>query len=231
MAEGKGVTGSPVMPEKSERKIKELKDEISRTRSDLSGTVEAIAQKISPRHIRTEVSGKMRDATIGRIKNMAENTEMRVKEAGASILDTIKSNPVPTAFLGIGIFLLIRNRAKSRAGEAAHRAKEKAGQLKSEVKQKAEELGYRGRERAEGAFYRARQMVERNIWGAGLLAMASGMLLGLGIPESERERQVMGGASRKALSKVREKAEEKMEKVSSAGEETARKTHEEEVVI
>lgn len=208
MAQGKSMTGTPAMPGKSEEKLEKLKVEIRHTRSAIKDTVESLTERLSPGHIKNEVRGKVREAALGRMKTMAENTEIRAKEAGSSILGAIKENPIPTALAGIGLFLLIRNRAKPRM----RYPEEYEQELKEKFAGRAQELGTRTREKAEDVFDKTRRLVERNIWGAGLVALALGMLLGLGIPESERERQVMGGASRKAFLKAREKTAETMEK-------------------
>lgn len=51
----------------------------------------------------------VRDATVGRVEDMAHDARTAVSEAGTGIVETIKANPIPAALAGVGLAWLIFN--------------------------------------------------------------------------------------------------------------------------
>jgi ElaB/YqjD/DUF883 family membrane-anchored ribosome-binding protein len=93
-----------------------IRREIETTRADLSETVEAIQQKLDPQRIREEAVSTVRDATVGRVEDMADEAKWKVKGASYNVIETIKRNPVPAALMAVGLGWLVmesRNTAQS----------------------------------------------------------------------------------------------------------------------
>lgn len=65
----------------------------------------------------THARAAVREATVGRVEHMVHDARETVSEAGTSVLDTIKANPVPAALVGIGLGWLIMS-ARSSSGSA-----------------------------------------------------------------------------------------------------------------
>jgi hypothetical protein len=88
-----------------------LKDDLGR---ELQGARHMVSDEIT--HARTAV----RDATLGRVEHMVHDARESVTDAGTSVLDTIKANPIPAAMIGLGLGWLIfgGSRSTSRAGSA-----------------------------------------------------------------------------------------------------------------
>ena len=96
-----------------------LEAEIAETRNEMTGTVEAIGDRLNPSSILDEAKQTVRNATVGKVEDMTSTaTETlsgatsTVQGAGSGILETIKQNPIPAAMAGIGIAWLWTHRAQ-----------------------------------------------------------------------------------------------------------------------
>ena len=81
--------------------------EIERTRADMSETVDAIQEKLSPQNIKEQAKEQAKDTAKG---------------AGSTIMETIRENPLPAALTGIGLgwlFVSARRSSSSPSGQEA----------------------------------------------------------------------------------------------------------------
>ena len=110
----------------------QLRADIEQTRAEMSETIDAIQERLSPENIKEQVmeqvgeavqsaKDSVREATIGRVEKVMENVSesmgragTAVTETGSSIVETIRQNPLPAALIGLGVGMLIRNRNKGR---------------------------------------------------------------------------------------------------------------------
>jgi len=138
-------------------KTAEIREDIERTRGDMSRTVNAIEERLSPAHLKEQVRSvkesvlgeyhevkdhlkedigrelrtakgrvegeirhaktAVRDATVGRVEHMVHDARETVTDAGTSVLDTIKANPVPAALVAVGLgWLLVSSRSERSTG-------------------------------------------------------------------------------------------------------------------
>lgn len=81
-----------------------LKDDLGR---ELQGARHMVSDEFT--HARTAV----RDATFGRVEHMVHDARESVTDAGTSVLDTIKANPIPAAMIGLGLGWLIFGGSRS----------------------------------------------------------------------------------------------------------------------
>lgn len=124
-----------------------IEAEIERTRNEMSGTIDAIQQRLSPENLKEEAKETavdlaehakqaareavqhavheakvhareaiqdaryaVRDATIGRVEQMARTVSETTEDTRYGIMETIKQNPIPAALTGIGLAWLLLNR-------------------------------------------------------------------------------------------------------------------------
>ncbi|MBZ0154694.1 MAG: DUF3618 domain-containing protein [Alphaproteobacteria bacterium] len=262
----------------SRKRPEDIRADIEQTRADMTETVDAIQEKLSPEHIKEQVRSKFREATVGRAQDMAHRAGHRTKEIGSTIIDTIRQNPIPAAMVGVGLsWLLIKRpegnggdghyqtaeeyspetetaeyettageyRMRKRAEELSTSAREKTQQVKEQVKEKTQQMKERAtqfREQARGQMQRVGSMaqeraqqtrgqfnslLESNPFALGLAALAIGAAIGLSIPETRKERDLMGEASSDLRGKAKEAAQETMQKVQRVAEEATRTAKEE----
>lgn len=178
----------------------ELRRDIARTQREMTETIHEIQRRLSPSY-------------------MAEQTKDSMRRTGVNIIDKIKSNPIPAAMAGVGLWLLFRgsdrgevtrdawqfrydeepsrldevkDRATEKAREIADTAREKTTHLKESASQTAQHVKDVTRRRAEITRVEAKDFFREQPLVAGLAAVALGAILGAAIPESDKENELMG---------------------------------------
>jgi gas vesicle protein/ElaB/YqjD/DUF883 family membrane-anchored ribosome-binding protein len=154
-----------------------LKDDLGR---ELRDARHMVSDEIT--HARTAV----RDATVGRVEHMVHDARESVTDAGTSVLDTIKANPIPAAMIGLGLGWLIFGSARGarsvRSGSAertmrryrlvegaegvAHDASEKVSHLAEDAGHRVAEVAGDAREKAMHLAGDARVRGQRVVRGA-----------------------------------------------------------------
>jgi len=109
-----------------------IEAEIEQTRTEMSGTIDAIQQRLSPDNLAEqakeaareaveeakqavrgallEAKENVREATIGRVETMVRNVSDSAYETREGMMDTVRHNPIPAALVGIGLGWLWMNR-------------------------------------------------------------------------------------------------------------------------
>jgi hypothetical protein len=230
-----------------------------------------------------EAKYAVRRATVGRVENMVHRASDSVSDAGSTIVDTIRENPIPAALIGIGLAwmfmggssrrdsqrtmrtasrrryldeprygefveyeddeasLLDRGRdavtggvrrargavneglhgAAAMAHDASDRVQEFAGHttdrargLAIRAEREAEHLGREAMIRARRAERGAERMYEENPLAVGAAAIAVGAMVGLALPRTEREDELMGSARDRLIQQAEELATNAVDKAS-----------------
>jgi uncharacterized protein YjbJ (UPF0337 family) len=107
-----------------------LRGDIAQTRSELSGTIDAIQDRLNPdrlmeqareqvreqvqEHVQ-EARDAVRDATIGKAEDVVRNVSDTATEARSTLMETIRQNPIPAAMVGLGLGWLWMNRQRPPA--------------------------------------------------------------------------------------------------------------------
>jgi gas vesicle protein len=110
----------------------EIRAGIEETRAEMSGTIDAIQERLNPQHLKEqvkeqvreqfeEVKATVRDATIGKAEHMVRNVGDTLDEARYGLMETIRQNPIPAAMVGIGLSWLFMNQ-RSGTGRRSYRA-------------------------------------------------------------------------------------------------------------
>lgn len=199
----------------------DIHKEIERDRSRINSTVDEIMDRFSPERLKSKAWDEIRSAT---------GPGSRARETGSSLVDTIKSNPIPSAMAGAGLIILFaRGSEEGRrrktvtvetTGEKAGEAREKVYDISRRARGKAEDIKERARETGEEISGRAGQvkgafhdLIENNPLAVVAAAFAIGSAIGLGVPESRKEQELFGEAGSALREKAAEKAREVEKKV------------------
>lgn len=142
-----------------------IRAEITETRERMGDTIEEIGERLNPRHLKQQVKEDVRDATIGRVENMAHNAADRVKEARRTIAETVRENPIPAALAGIGLGWLYLNSRKHDSHDQYGYGR--SGEWRSGGAGYGREMsgGYSGRTTGYGAGYAERGYREGGRFG------------------------------------------------------------------
>lgn len=100
------------------RRVGEIEADIAETRVELSETIEAIQERLTPSSIVANATESMRHAATEKVRQMTDN----------SFMDTVRANPVPSAMIGLGAaWLLFKGRSSSGNGYRSSRDWRSAG--------------------------------------------------------------------------------------------------------
>ncbi len=106
----------------------EIRAEIHETRERIGDNLEQLGERLNPGNIKDRVKQDIRDATIGKVENMAQSAADQWDEAKETLgdaqrtmMDVIRDNPIPAAMVGIGLGWLAYN-ASQRGSQASSRS-------------------------------------------------------------------------------------------------------------
>jgi len=104
----------------------ELRARIEHTRAEMTETIDAIQDRLSPGRLMSDVTDKVKDATIGSVKTMSDRTASGAAGASRRTIGTIKAHPVATAVAGAAVTTVVFGalwRSRHRSG-SQHRMHE-----------------------------------------------------------------------------------------------------------
>jgi len=222
-------------------RVHEIRSEIDRTRDDMSETIDAIQDRLNPRNVVSRAAGNVREATMGKVRQMAHD----VHDSGG-ILERIRENPIPAALAAASLAWIAfggrrgprpqYSRAiygSTRGGESYVR--EARIDLGDDAEQSSESWAgrtgwnddarhsvHRAGSQMRAAQRRARHMTDERPFAAGAIAAALGLAIGLAIPETEREDELMGSAKDALIERGRETVRDAAGRVQNAAAEVQR---------
>ena len=235
-----GITGDP--------DIDALVDEIAGTREEMTDTVEEIGDRLDPKYVLARARENVREATIGKVENMATTASEVVNDAGqvaqdvgTGVVDTVRRNPLPVAMIGIGVTWLamssrssktwdtrddrsydtyragfagggVTDRVGQAAGDTVGQVQDKAGQLAGQVQAKASQVPDVARQVQHGAT----RVAQDNPLAVGAIALAVGTAIGMALPATKPEREVLGQARDSLIGRAEDVASEAMSKAEEA---------------
>lgn len=255
-----------------EERTREIRAEIEHTRGELSETVNAIQERLSPGNIAANAAETVKTAARDKARDIAESESVQY----------VRANPIPTAMVTIGIaglaWLAFGGREASRRGRSQIRRTSRdwrtgqfgretyassggyseyesarlrntdlgyedagtdtgglysSGPAETEYTGGYSAAGYRGTSygesdygldrtyrRAENGIASAQRHLRRawdeNPLVLGAASMVLGAVVGLAIPETERENDLMGESRDNLLETVQDTVKEKVTQVQEA---------------
>ena len=103
----------------------EIRSDIRRTRADMDETVDALADRLRPRHLLDDLLDAFRGSGDGAGSEMKD----RAKQLGSSALSKLKNHPMPAALIGAGIAWLIFDES---AGDGRAAGRDRPGRWRDE---------------------------------------------------------------------------------------------------
>jgi ElaB/YqjD/DUF883 family membrane-anchored ribosome-binding protein len=245
---GGGVGGGAVIDEGDRDDIERTRAEIERTRADMGETVDAIQQRLSPENLKEQAKDKVMGATVGRAQEAGSGImeTIRANPVPAALTGIgltwlfasarrSQSSGRPSYYRGRTYDYPPRyddrtttngpsagealGRTRDRVGETASRAQDKAGQVASQAQDRVSDLSDQAQYQTRRAGDEFQRVLRESPLTVGALAVGVGAAIGLAVPQTSREHEVMGEARDTVVEKVQEKAGEAQEKVQRVAEE------------
>lgn len=237
----------------TEQRALEIRKDIARARDGMSETINTIQDRLTPANLVAQAGETVRHAAAEKVKQMANSAGYAADQLrDSSLIDTVRSNPVPAAMIGIGAWLLMRGRSGSRtygsprgsyrsgpggdsrnldAGSSSSGSGYGSGydmvgmsgstesgrstsdypgqQFAGDVRNIAAQTG----RRAQVSFDR---VMRGNPLVLGVAAVIVGAAVGMSIPATETENELMGEARDTVVERARTLASDAASKVSDA---------------
>lgn len=135
-----------------EENPEELREDIEQTRSEMSETIDAIQERLSPETLKAQAgdiaedlkdqaTASVREATIGKAEHMVSDVQQKAKGTGESIVTTVKANPIPAALAAVGVGWLIKEgRSSSMQSSSYMHPQGGMGQKLDQIQDKGGEI-------------------------------------------------------------------------------------------
>lgn len=231
--------------------VERLVEDIEETRNDMTGTVEEIGDRLDPKHIVADARETVRNATIGKVEDMANTAGEiaseagdTVREAGTGVIDMVTRNPIPAAMIGIGVGWLVMNKrnepswrryegANAGTTDPLQQARRRVDSMTTDVGHKVDDMTARAGQLADEVPQQVRSTAHEvgdtvalayraNPLAIGAIAVAVGAAAGLALPSTGFERRTLAEPARKAFSAAEDVATDAL----GQAEQTARDAEE-----
>jgi hypothetical protein len=235
------------LDENDAESIVEIRAEIEDTRLEMGDTLSELGNRLEPGRLVDQAKENVREATIGRVEETAKGVSTMVMEtikknpipaaiagAGLALLWANRSsgsngsNGYSDAYRGNGY----RGEQSgsgldvSKVGDVASGIGQNVGQTVGQVGENATqvtgEVIQRGRQTVEQVGWRLDSFMQASPLAMGAIAIGAGAVVGALVPETQQERQVLGDASQKigttvrdTVGQVTQKAEETLDEAES----------------
>jgi ElaB/YqjD/DUF883 family membrane-anchored ribosome-binding protein len=236
----------PGRSEESER----IRREMERTRAAMGRTLGELQERLNPQLLKEQAKDAAYDATIGRVGDMVQNAGESIKQTGNGFVQSIKNNPVPAAIAALSIgwlFMRARSHVQTRpivgterydvafeplegegveSGEEGPSVTEKIGEKTDELKQRAGRVAQQAQQRGREVQGQLQRVFDENPLAVGLGVIAVGLAIGLAVPITQKEDQLMGQARDRLLGKAEQAAHGALDKAGELANRGIDKTQE-----
>jgi ElaB/YqjD/DUF883 family membrane-anchored ribosome-binding protein len=100
------------------RSSDDLRQEIDQARESMRQTLDALQVKLDPERLKQQAAGAVREATVGRVEDFADNASRTMKGVSTDVFETIKRNPIPAALAAVGIGWLFMESRSDQNGSS-----------------------------------------------------------------------------------------------------------------
>lgn len=196
-----------------------IRADINKTRGRITHDLDEIGERLNPHKIKQDIKDGIRDATIGRVEDMARHAEQRVNDAGAGIVQRVKDNPIPAVMAAAGIAWLLMGKARTQTSGpgTVDKAKDKVGDMAEQAQEAVSSATTPKIETAKSAF-------EDHPIALGAGVVALGLVTGLLAPSTRSEHRIVGDIGQQVVDKVSEVAKEAGEKAQHVAERAMEET-------
>jgi hypothetical protein len=194
---------------------------IMETRDRITHDLDEIGERLNPRNIKEDIKEGIREATIGRVEDMARQAGQRLNDGASGIVQTIKDNPIPAVVAGVGLaWLLLGSGSSSRPSSApgpVQKAKETVSDFAGSAQEAVSSAATPPIETARGAF-------DENPMALAAGVLALGLVVGFLAPATQSETRVIGDVGGRVADKVSEVARDATDKAQHVAQRVVQET-------
>lgn len=112
------------------------------------------------------------------------------------------------------------NQAQDTASQVANQAQDTASQVANQVQDTASQVVSQASQSVQGAATGLQEMMRQRPLAVGLMAVGIGAAIGLAVPETEKEDEMMGSAREDLMQRAQQTAQQTIQKVETVAEHT-----------
>jgi hypothetical protein len=228
------------MGEEEAREAAEIRADIDQTQARMGGTLGELGDRLDPGNLINEAKENVRDATIGRVEETTKETSQMVVETIKR-----NPIPAALAGIGLLMLWNNRSDGKDRSYQARRwdsqrgewsgqrsddggpsvgdrvsgamdQVSQTAGDLGSNIGQTASQMGSNIGDKAGEVGYNFERAMDASPLAMGAIALGAGAVVGALIPETEKEREVLGDAGRQIGDAVKDTVDQAASKAEEA---------------
>jgi len=190
--------------------LSDVQDKAGQVAGQVSGTAGQVVSQVA------DTAGQV----AGQVGNTAGQVAGQAQDYVTQFVDMVRRNPLPAAIGGLSIAWLLMNRDNNRSGDRLLRgAGDVVGGTLDTAQGTISDVAEGTQQKAQQAQTRLQQMLQDNPLGLAAVVAGVGIAVGLSVPETAREHELLGEARDNLLSKAQEAAQNTMEKVQRVAEE------------
>lgn len=223
--------------------IEQLKADAVDTRKRLADDVDAISAKVSPDNLKKEAKdavSEMGRQAVDEVQAVAQEAATQTRKFSESVVQVVRENPVPAMMVGAGLgWLIYRGVSRSRSSnyyssnggklsrltkdafnDAQQKVEGAAGEVKlytqraaANVQKRAGELGEEARHQARDAGRWIEHSYQESPLLFGAATIGAGVALGLALPRTRVENELVGEQRDNLLDQVKRGAETKAREI------------------
>ena len=217
--------------ESAEERTHEIRAEIEQTREDMSETVNAIQERLRPGAIASRTADSVKQAAMDTAREVADSDSVQY----------VRANPIPAVMVGVGIAGLAWLATRGNNGRSSRRSYVRGESPRTGRDWSSEPYSYgeedyayrQGNTRSRGrSDFAGSEMGEyipnqlRQTWHEtplliGAASAILGAIVGLTVPATYRENQLMGETRDSMVDTVQETVREKVTQVQQAATDAA----------
>ncbi len=101
----------------------QIKADIERTRSEMTEKIDTIQDRLSPDNLKMQAQTMVQDIMQESADAITDFLKTSAQQAGQTLVETVKKNPLPSAVLGLGLGWLLMNTMNNQRGESDDRSR------------------------------------------------------------------------------------------------------------
>jgi hypothetical protein len=227
---------------------RQIRADMAQTRAEMSETIDAIQTRLSPQHLMQEAKETVRDATVGKVKDMMTSATDKAADLAEDVqggaleaVDYVKQNPIPAALIGASIAWLLMRTSAGRTGPGYSRHRQYGGRgvrpvYGEDLNAATGDPSYRtaaSRDTGPGVTERIQdgwqhysrraetqfqRWIRENPLAVGAAALAVGAAVGLSAPATDTENAWLGEARDGLVERVQDVAKDTVTQATQAVE-------------
>jgi hypothetical protein len=208
--------------DETQDQIREISASIEQTRDQMTRTIDELQQRLSPDHIKAQIREHVREATVGKVEDMAQRASNTMYEVRRNVTDTISANPVPAALVAFGLaWLWMNRRSASPSYGQSYRGAEEYGGWRGQDRYSQDRYGESSSgvvDRARDAISGAADQVQRT--GSELVASARDRVSSA-IGQAQQTGSELAGRARERMSDIVDRTQQTAGRVMSTAQDQA----------